>query len=273
MTAIPAPPEPLTGKLRAHDGLGLRYAIYRCENARATVLIIAGRSEFIEKYAETISDLHSAGYGVAILDLRGQGGSDRRPEDGNNGHVDRFSDYTRDVIDFFEHKVRSVMPGPYFLLGHYLGGMIALSVAEKLETRVSGMVLCAPFVGIRHRRYPTWLIRAIAWLACQTGKARQRTSKPRIEPRTFENQNHTSDPVRYARNLAAAETDPPYLLGSVSFGWLSACLSEISRITKPKALAAITCPVFVLSAGRDSIIPETAKALKMRCCLPPRQEL
>ncbi len=248
------------GKMRAFDGVMLRYGVFPCEDARATVLIVAGRAEFIEKYAETVTDLNSAGYAVAILDLRGQGGSERRPEDGNMGHIDRFSDYPRDILDFFAQKVEGKMPRPYLLLGHSLGGLIALSVAGQAPGRFAGLVLSAPFVGVRHGRTPALAIRALAWAFSRTGQARRRTAQPRGEPARFEEQSHTSDRVRYERNIAAAETDPPYLLGPVTFGWLSACLGAIRQTTRPKALAAIDCPSLVLSAGRDALIPAEPQA-------------
>ncbi|AMM83445.1 alpha/beta hydrolase [Martelella sp. AD-3] len=248
------------GMMRAFDGIMLRYGLFPCEDARATVLIVAGRAEFIEKYAETVCDFRIAGFAVAILDLRGQGGSERRPEDGNMGHIEHFSDYPRDIVDFFAQKVEGRMPGPYFLLGHSLGGLIALSVAEQASGRFAGLVLSAPFVGIRHDRYPTFVVRAMAWLFSRTGRARQRTARPRSQPARFEDQPHTSDRARYARNIAAAKTDPPYLLGPVTFGWLSACLGAIRRLTRPKALAAIGCPSLVLSAGRDALIPAGSQA-------------
>ncbi|MET3598524.1 alpha/beta hydrolase [Martelella mangrovi] len=250
----------MTGRMRAFDGVGLRYALYGCEKARATVMIVAGRSEFIEKYAETVSDLRQAGYAVAVLDLRGQGGSDRRPEDRNIGHIERFSDYPRDILDFLEQHVRGTMPAPCFLLGHSLGGLIALSAAESGRERFAGLVLAAPFVGLRHDRYPTWLIRSAAWLACHTGRGGRQTGVARTAPPRFEDQHHTSDRTRYERNLQAARHDPPYLLGPVSYGWLSACIGEIKRMTKPERLASISCPVLVLSGGRDSVIPADAQA-------------
>ncbi|MBB4121991.1 alpha/beta fold hydrolase [Martelella radicis] len=253
-------PAETIGMMRAFDGARLRYGLFQCDNARATVLIVAGRAEFIEKYAETVSDLRLAGYAVAILDLRGQGGSERRAEDGNMGHVDRFSDYPRDMLDFFSQHVEGHMPGPYFLLGHSLGGLIALAVAEMTPGRFAGLVLSAPFVGVRHHRHPAIMIRAMAWIASRTGRARLRTARLKTAPARFEEQNHTSDRARYERNIAAAKTDPPYLLGPVTFGWLSACLGAISRLTRPKALAAIDCPSLVLSAGRDALIPAKQQA-------------
>nr|WP_272212733.1 alpha/beta hydrolase [Marinicella sp. W31]MDC2878647.1 alpha/beta hydrolase [Marinicella sp. W31] len=59
--------------------------------------------------------------------------------------------------------------------------------------------------------------------------------------------------------MQAAKTDPPYLLGPPTLGWLSACLGEIARATKPGSLARVACPALVLSGGRDSLIPLTAQ--------------
>nr|WP_272212732.1 alpha/beta hydrolase [Marinicella sp. W31]MDC2878646.1 alpha/beta hydrolase [Marinicella sp. W31] len=192
--------------MRAFDGVALRYALFACENARGTVVIAAGRSEFIEKYTETISDLHRAGYAAAITDLRGQGRSERRPQNDHAGHIDRFSHYRRDIVDFFESRVRPALPGPYFLLGHSLGGLIALSVAEEASDSFAGLVLTAPFVGLKHDRYPEWLIRVIARTASLTGFTRSRSAP--CAPRRRVLRNSPIRPTGYAMTATCKRPKP-----------------------------------------------------------------
>jgi lysophospholipase len=69
----------VAGSITAADGTVLRYAT--CPGprvGRGTMCIFQGRGDFIERYFETIKDLQSRGFDVAILDWRNQGGSDRR---------------------------------------------------------------------------------------------------------------------------------------------------------------------------------------------------
>uniref|UniRef100_UPI0013D38986 alpha/beta hydrolase n=1 Tax=Citrobacter koseri TaxID=545 RepID=UPI0013D38986 len=64
---------------------------------KGTLVIVQGRTEFIEKYFDVIDELRARGFGVLAFDWRGQGGSGRLTSDIRKGHVRRFSDYQ---IDF-----------------------------------------------------------------------------------------------------------------------------------------------------------------------------
>lgn len=75
----PVPNGAAPGSFRTRDGYKIRYALWpRTSDKRlGTVCLFGGRGEFIEKYFETITDLRRRGFAVAIMDWRGQGGSDR----------------------------------------------------------------------------------------------------------------------------------------------------------------------------------------------------
>jgi len=72
---IPSNPVPrgaVCETVTTDDGLGLRFARWPANRSpvRGTVIILPGRTEFIEKYFETVSDLRRRGFGVAVLDAR-----------------------------------------------------------------------------------------------------------------------------------------------------------------------------------------------------------
>jgi len=89
LVSIPANPAPegvVTGTLRARDGVGLRYARWHPPPGRkGTVCLFQGRTEFIEKYFETVRELRARGFAVAMLDWRGQGLSERALSDPRKG--------------------------------------------------------------------------------------------------------------------------------------------------------------------------------------------
>ena len=67
--------------LKTPDGVSLRFARFAPPaGRRGTVCIFPGRTEWIEKYFETVRDLRNRGFAVALLDWRGQGLSDRALE-------------------------------------------------------------------------------------------------------------------------------------------------------------------------------------------------
>src|SRR5690606_41612178 len=84
----PAPAGLTSGILSTPDGLALRYARVPATGRplKGTVIVLPGRNECIEKYFETFSELAARGFGSAMLDWRGQGGSARTLKDVQRGH-------------------------------------------------------------------------------------------------------------------------------------------------------------------------------------------
>src|SRR2546430_7789031 len=86
------------GFFKAGDGASLRYAVWHPDPGKpvlGTVVHFNGRTEFIERNAETYSDLVSKGWEVWTLDWRGQGLSDRHLDgsDAVRGYIQNFDEY------------------------------------------------------------------------------------------------------------------------------------------------------------------------------------
>src|SRR6187431_1557143 len=82
LAVVPSNPVPegaRVGTFKTSDGVKLRYALFpKGPGApKGTICLVHGRTEFIEKYFETIADFQSRGFAVATFDWRGQGGSQR----------------------------------------------------------------------------------------------------------------------------------------------------------------------------------------------------
>ena len=60
--------------LRAADDVQLRLGLWQHKAAKGTVLLIPGRTEYIEKYGPAAADLRARGFDTLVLDLRGQEG-------------------------------------------------------------------------------------------------------------------------------------------------------------------------------------------------------
>lgn len=143
------------GELRAADGVPLYHAAWIADDARAVLLVSHGHGEHGGRYAELARHLAERGVTVHAIDHRGHGRSG-----GPRGHVDRFGDYVRDLEDWR----RAVMAGhpphlPVFLLGHSLGGLIAIRhLQTHPEAGFAGAVLSAPLLGIAVKA-PAWKVR------------------------------------------------------------------------------------------------------------------
>jgi alpha-beta hydrolase superfamily lysophospholipase len=105
------------------------------------LLLCHGAGEHSGRYGNVVDTLTPDGWAVYGLDHRGHGRSS-----GERVHVERFSDWVDD-FDRFRREVVSRHPGvPVFVLGHSLGGEIALAYALEHQEALRGLVLSAPFL-------------------------------------------------------------------------------------------------------------------------------
>ena len=129
------------------DGVSIRFGFWPKADAKGTVLILAGRTEFIEKYGPAAIDFAQRGYACASIDWRGQGLSDRLLQDPSIGHVREFQDYQIDLQAFVEEAKNTGMPEPFYLIGHSMGGAIGLrALISGIDVKAA--VFSAPMWGI-----------------------------------------------------------------------------------------------------------------------------
>ncbi|HET7274602.1 MAG TPA: alpha/beta hydrolase [Longimicrobiaceae bacterium] len=125
--------------------LRLRYQAWESDTARSAVLISHGLGEHSARYSAFAELLASCHVNVYALDHRGHGRSD-----GRRGHVDSFQQYLED-FERFRRTILSSLPSgiPLFLLGHSLGGLIAIRYLQEFSTHYfAGAILSAPALGI-----------------------------------------------------------------------------------------------------------------------------
>lgn len=246
------------------DGPRLRYACWPTTRAepRGTVCLFPGRAEFIEKYLETVNDLQRLGFAVAVLDLRGQGGSERATDDPHKGHVDDFGEYRADILRFFRDIVRPSMPPPYTALGHSMGGAVLLSLADR-NCPFDRLVLSAPMIAIHPERIgaPADFVRVLARTATLAGMARSYVpgGGPKgLDALAFEDNPLTSDHERFKRNQEVARLYPELSIGDPTYGWLAAALATTGALARPEHARSIRRPVLFFAAGRDTIVSTPA---------------
>jgi lysophospholipase len=256
----PAPENAAAGFFVTGDGKKLRYALFRtaARPLRGTVILLQGRNEFIEKYFETVRDLATAGFDVATFDLRGQGLSDRLLKNRRRGHVRRFDDYVGDLERFMANIVLPDCAGPFYILAHSTGGLIALLAAPALTNSIVRMVLSAPLLGIYGIR--TASIRRLSRFMRLIGAGslpltRERRSEPAD---SFSKNILTSDPARFARNCAIATAHPELALGAPTARWLNATCLAAERVQQGEFAAKIHIPTLFIAAGADRVVSTPA---------------
>ncbi|PDQ21419.1 lysophospholipase [Mesorhizobium sanjuanii] len=258
----PIPENAAGGFFTARDGKKIRYGLFAATTRpmKGTVVVLTGRNECIEKYFETIGDLTGRGLGVATLDWRGQGDSDRLIGDRQRGYVRSFFDYTSDLEQFFEEIVLPDCRGPYYILAHSAGAVITLLAAPSMVNRVRRMVLIAPFLTVPDLPVSITTVRRVCTLFSYLGLGRLYAAwgpRPK-ETAPFATNKVTSDPQRYRRNTLLYETYPQLALGGPTIRWLKAAAEASEIISDPDFMARIQVPLLVIAAGADQVVSTRA---------------
>jgi acylglycerol lipase len=106
---------------------------------KAILLIVHGLGEHGGRYGNVVNRFVRQGYAVYALDHIGHGRSE-----GGREQIDRFSDYTETLKRFVE-MVKTWQPGrPLFLLGHSMGGLIAVRYLLDHQHEFRGAIISAP---------------------------------------------------------------------------------------------------------------------------------
>jgi lysophospholipase len=264
LVSIPANPVPdhvVTGAVKTPDGVSLRFARFAPPPGRkGTVVLLQGRAEFIEKYFETVRDLRARGFAVATFDWRGQGLSDRVLSDRRKGHVRSFAEYAADLEAIMEQVVLPDCPPPIFALAHSMGAAIALRACHDGSRWFERVVLSAPMIALP----PGPLTRVAGPLALTMrligrGSGYIPGGGPAVTgSEDFLGNPLTSDPVRYARNVAVLQEAPDLGLGSPTVAWADAALHAMKRFADPGYSTQLRQPILMVAAGRDEIVSTAA---------------
>jgi len=117
----------------------LFFQAWHTEPARADVVISHGYAEHSGRYAHVAAALTAAGCNVWALDHRGHGRSE-----GERGDIVSMEAVVADLdllVDAAAAEGR-----PVFLLGHSMGGAIALAYVQAHQDRLAGLALSAPAI-------------------------------------------------------------------------------------------------------------------------------
>lgn len=111
--------------------------------ARGVVVVVHGIHEHSARYAHVGARLAAAGFVVYAADHRGHGRSD-----GRRANIERMALIQQDLRSFVRFAAARY-PGPLFMVGHSLGGLIALVYAIDAGAAggdLDGLVLSGPAV-------------------------------------------------------------------------------------------------------------------------------
>jgi acylglycerol lipase len=200
---------------------------------KAVVVLLHGLAEHSGRYGHVAKALADAGYAVHALDLRGHGKSD-----GKRTYVKSYDEYQRDILQF-RRLVELRHPGlPLFVLGHSMGGNLALGHVLDHQAGVHAMVLSAPALAPGTSLSPTKIK-----LAKLVGKI-----APGLRPEKLSADAISRDPAVVAAYVA----DPLVFNGKVTAGAAAALLGSMESF--PARYSELRLPILLQHGTEDALV-------------------
>jgi lysophospholipase len=123
-------------------------------DAKAVIVMVHGALEHHRRYGWLIEMWRSSGFHVIMGDLPGQGLTTRI----NRGHIDSFDEYLLEVKEWISAAYEFDLP--VFLLGHSMGGLIAIRMLQEEKMSLAGVILSSPCVGLVN--YPSKILNMLS---------------------------------------------------------------------------------------------------------------
>lgn len=215
------------------DGLSIYRQAWLPEGeARAVVLLFHGLGEHSGRYAHVATALADAGYAVHALDHRGHGKSE-----GLRVYVKSYDEFLRDLVQF-RGIVQGEHPGlPLVVLGHSMGGNLAVGHVLANQEGVRALALSGPALkpGDSLSKWKLQLLLFIAKVA------------PKLRPEALDASAISRDPAV----VAAYRADPLVYTGKISAG-LGAALIRAMR-SFPDRYPTLRLPLLLLHGTQDQL--------------------
>jgi acylglycerol lipase len=226
---------------------------------RAVIVIVHGASEHSGRYGHVAAALVADGYAVHASDHRGHGRSD-----GPRAVIDRLASAVADV-DQLVLEAREQHPGvPIFMLGHSMGGTVALSYALRHQPddsraaqlseaggradggreRLAGLILSGPLAALEAAPAGLRLVgRVLSVLAPSLPLVAIDATLVSRDPAVV--RDYESDPLNHHGKLPART------------------VAELAAAIKtfPEAVSAITIPTLILYGTADRLCPPSGSTM------------
>jgi lysophospholipase len=225
-----------TLKLTSADGTALNARAWQPAAeapARGQVLLVHGLAEHLDRYDHVARALTEAGWRVLGVELRGHGDSA-----GKRGHVAAWRAYVQDV-----EAALARAAAPCWLLGHSMGGLVALDLAlSRVEAGggdppLLGLVLSNPLLGVA--------VVAPRWKTALAGLL------SKLLPRL--SLSNEVDPELISRDprVVRAYRDDPRVFSTITPRWFSEMLAAIERVNG--AAGRYDLPLLMLTSDHDGL--------------------
>jgi acylglycerol lipase len=221
------------GSFTTDDGLKLFHQAWLPDaEPRAVVMLLHGLAEHSGRYEHVAQALTDAGYAVHAVDHRGHGRSE-----GKRVYVKSYDEYMADLVQF-RALIEAEHPGlPLVVLGHSMGGNLALGHVLDHQHGVRGLALSGAALapGESLSQFKIRLARAVSKIA------------PGMRPERLSAEAISRDPAV----VAAYTSDPLVFTGKMTAGVAGALLGAMDRFQRRHG--ELTIPLLVMHGTEDRL--------------------
>ncbi len=237
----------------------LRIALWNLDSRKGTIILQSGRTEFIEKYYEVVTEFIERGFAVAMMDWRGQGLSSRKASNKKIGHIDKFETYDQDLIRVVNEYFKLECPEPFIGFGHSMGGCLMTSYFISSENILSKCILCAPMISLRANAVSRRVV-SLLGIVENFGFGTFPFQKPswndnsgwQKEP--FLENALTTDEERFNKTFKFLSQFPDLGIKGMTIGWLKHALKRTNDFKSLDWSSAIKKPLLLLDATNDKLV-------------------
>lgn len=227
-----------TSTFQSSDKYKIFYRILLAKEEKARMVISHGVGEHSGRYANVWEHLLPEGISLWILDHRGHGKSE-----GIRGHVASFDNYINDVHSLVQIARKDLPENmKFFLLGHSMGGLIALTYALHYPAMLDGVIASSPGLG---------MIVKVPAIKGMLGKLMS-TLWPSL---TLSNELDLSK-ISHDEQVVEAYKNDPLVHDRVSARWFTEFLSAMENVNK--MVENLSIPILMLLAGDDHLVDAKA---------------
>lgn len=222
----------------SHDHTRIHYRRLSPERQTCfTVLMVHGLGEHAGRHGNFFRHFVPKGYEVYAPDLRGHGLSE-----GRRGHIESFDDYLAD-LDCLRNMITATRPakcgltGGDILVGHSMGGLIALRYALDHQDEFRAVMVTGPLLEIA--------VPVPAWKAAM-GKMMSRLAPKLTMPNEI-------DPALLSRNPGVGEAylRDPLVHNRVSARWFTETVNAMAHVHKNAG--DFKLPVLIMHGSQDKL--------------------
>jgi acylglycerol lipase len=228
-----------TSMLAGAGGRQIFWQSWSPAQTRGVVIIVHGFGEHSNRYGHVAQRLVAEGYATYALDHRGHGRSA-----GPRAVIDRLADAVSDIDRLVVLAGDAHSGLPVFMLGHSMGGLLAVQYALEHQDRLTGLLLSGALAALDAAPAPARLIaRMLSVLAPRAGLIALDASLVSRDPQV----------------VAAYRADPMVHHGKLPARTVAELIAAGRRF--PEVVAEIRVPTLIMYGSEDRLCPPSGSVM------------